>query len=126
MNMDFVSFDQFSDMAEELIRLIPDKFKKGLSGIYISPEEVRDDDIPGVYVLGHYTHGSYYEPSIDIYYGSFRKVFNGFSSFQLQNELWETITHEIRHHWQKKNWIGHPPSLSRKALKKQLLILRIS
>ncbi|MFQ5864601.1 MAG: hypothetical protein ACE5IW_05160 [bacterium] len=85
-------------MAEELVGQIPDKFKKGLAGIYVSPNEVRDDDIPGVYVLGHYNHGGYYEPSIDIYYGSFRKVFRGLPSLQLQNELWETITHEIRHH----------------------------
>ena len=85
-------------MTQNLVAMIHDKFKEGISGIYVVPEEVIDNEVPGVYVLGHYHRGGYYEPSIDIYYGSFQKVFEGLNREQLQHELWETIVHEIRHH----------------------------
>ena len=95
---DFPSFNRFCELADELIRQIPEMYQQGISGIYVSPEEVRDEEIPGVYVLGHYHHGGYLEPWIDIYYGSFRQVFRKLPLGRLEEELWETITHEIRHH----------------------------
>jgi len=98
MDGNFISFDQFSTITEDLVRQIPDKFKKGIAGIFVTPGAVVDDEFSDVYVLGHYTSGGYCEPSIDIYYGSFRKIFSGLSLLQLQNEIWETIIHEIRHH----------------------------
>ncbi len=95
---DFPSFNKFCDLADEIVRQIPDMYKKGISGIYVVPEEVKDEEIPEVYILGHYHTGGYVEPSIDIYYGSFRKSFRGLPISQIEEELWETITHEIRHH----------------------------
>ena len=95
---DFPSFDRFCELADELIGQIPEEYQQGISGIYVSPEEVKDEEIPGVYVLGHYHHGGYLEPWIDIYYGSFRRVFRKLPLGRLEAELWETITHEIRHH----------------------------
>jgi hypothetical protein len=94
----FPSFDRFCDLADEIVRQIPDMYKKGISGIFVLPEEVRDEEIPELYILGHYHHGGFLEPSIDIYYGSFRQVFRGLPRARLEEELWETITHEIRHH----------------------------
>lgn len=94
----FPSFDKFCKLADEIIRQIPDMYKKGISGIFVIPEEVRDEEIPELYILGHYHGGGFLEPSIDIYYGSFRQVFQGLPLAQLEEELWETITHEIRHH----------------------------
>ena len=95
---DFLSFDRFCDLADAIINQIPEMFKEGISGIFVSPEEFKDEEIPGVYVLGHYHRGGYLEPWIDIYYGSFRQVFRKLSPGQLEEQLWETITHEIRHH----------------------------
>ncbi len=95
---DFPSFDEFCDLADEIVRQIPDIYKKGISGIYITREEVRDEEIPGIYVLGNYHPGGYVEPSIDIYYGSFRQICRGLPPARIEQELWETITHEIRHH----------------------------
>lgn len=94
----FPSFDEFSALAEELVQHIPDTFMRGLAGITVSPVEVEDEEVPGVYILGHYTHGDLYEPYIDIYYGSFRQVFHGAPLAEIQDELWETILHELRHH----------------------------
>ena len=95
---DFPSFNKFCDLADEIVRQIPEIYKEGISGIYVTPEEVRDEEIPELYILGHYHLGGYVEPSIDIYYGSFRQIFRGLPLSQLEEELWETITHEIRHH----------------------------
>ena len=95
---DFLAFNKFCDLADEIIHQIPDMYKQGISGIYVIPDEVEDEEIPGIYILGHYHHGGYVEPTIDIYYGSFRQAFRGKPLAQLEEELWETITHEIRHH----------------------------
>lgn len=95
---DFPSFNQFCDLADEIIRRIPEIYKQGISGVFVTREVVKDEEIPEVYILGHYNHGGYLEPTIDIYYGSFRQVFRGSPLAEIKEELWETITHEIRHH----------------------------
>jgi hypothetical protein len=95
---DFPSFDKFCDLADAIVRQIPEMYLKGISGIYVTPGEVRDEEIPHLYILGHYHHGGYLEPSIEIYYGSFRRSFQGLAPSQIEAELWETIAHEMRHH----------------------------
>jgi hypothetical protein len=35
---------------------------------------------------------------VALYYGSFRKVAAGDPAFDWEEEMWETLTHELRHH----------------------------
>jgi hypothetical protein len=94
----FPSFEEFCGLADKIVAQIPAIYREGISGIFVTQQAVKDEEIPGVYILGHYHGGGYLSPFIDIYYGSFRRVFQGLPLSEIEEELWETITHEIRHH----------------------------
>ena len=98
LRQDFPSFAEFCDLADGIIRQIPEMYKEGISGIFVTRKEVKDEEVPELYILGHYHHGGYLTPFINIYYGSFRRVCKGAALEEIEEELWETITHEIRHH----------------------------
>lgn len=96
-----VTLDQFEELANELYERIPEKFFHGLSGGIIINEqaEQRDPDLPDVYVLGEYVEDDYgLGRYIVLYYGSFAALFGDEPTSVWQEELWETMIHEIRHH----------------------------
>lgn len=96
-----LSIEEFEELANELYDEIPPKFLEGLSGgIIISEEaEQRDPDLPDVYILGEYVEDPYgLGRYIVLYYGSFAKLFADEPPEVWEEELWETMLHEIRHH----------------------------
>jgi hypothetical protein len=102
----FLSLSEFCSLTEEITAQIPEKFKQGLGGINVISTESQDDQLENVYALGHYFRGGGLEPYINIYYGSFRKIFHGLSKEQLYDKIWETVTHEIRHHLEENAGIS--------------------
>ncbi len=96
-----LSLERFEQMANRLFDRIPPRLMEGLhGGIIISEEsEQRDPDLPDVYVLGEYVEDPYgLGCYIVIYYGSFKAVLTGSEPAVWEEELWETMVHELRHH----------------------------
>lgn len=96
-----LTIEEFEELANELYDEIPPQFLEGLSGgIIISEEaEQRDPDLPDVYILGEYVEDHYgLGRYIVLYYGSFAALFADEPFEVWEDELWETMVHEIRHH----------------------------
>lgn len=102
-----MTFEQFRSTAESMLDDIPDEFVRGLQGLHVLPEARPEEDFEDVYRMGEYM-----DPGFDhflggnsglgrhvaLYYGSFQKIAAGDPSFDWEDELWETLTHELRHH----------------------------
>lgn len=96
-----LTIDEFERLANEFYDLIPERFFDGLNGGMIIHEEAeqRDPDLPDVYVLGEYVEDDYgLGRYIVLYYGSFAALFAEEPRDVWEDELWETMVHEIRHH----------------------------
>lgn len=96
-----LTLDEFQKLANELYDDIPEVLFDGLTGGIIIQEhaEQRDDDLPDVYVLGEYVQDDFgLGRYIVLYYGSFALLFKGEPAAVWEEELWETMVHEVRHH----------------------------
>ncbi len=95
-----MDFDTFADLAERIADEVPPALFEGLSGGLLVEKKScrRSDDPPGVYLLGEYITEEYLGPLIVVYYGSFRRLFEGRADSEWEAELRETILHELRHH----------------------------
>lgn len=96
-----LSLEAFERIANRLYDRIPPKLLEGLNGgIIISEEaEQRDPDLPDVYIMGEYVEDPYgLGCYIVLYYGSFKQVLGDADPREWEEELWETVVHEIRHH----------------------------
>ncbi|HEY8449969.1 MAG TPA: metallopeptidase family protein [Bacillota bacterium] len=106
-----VSYETFCRWAERIVEALPEPLLAELSGgIQIDrAARRRDDDPPGVYLLGEYIVDPYLGRLIVIYYGSFRRLFAGEDEELWHQELEETILHELRHHVEDLagvDWLG--------------------
>ncbi len=96
-----VDIDTFHSMASEMYDQIPERLLDGLNGGIVISEEARQDDeeeLPDVYILGEYIEDPYLGNSIVLYYGSFVALFRDEPVEVWEDELWETMVHEVRHH----------------------------
>jgi predicted Zn-dependent protease with MMP-like domain len=98
-----VSFDEVMEMLEDIDDELPEVFYKELNGGVILLEEAKlhpaSDDKHPLYILGEYHHqprglGRY----INIYYGSFMKLFSHLKPEPLKSRLRKTVLHEFTHH----------------------------
>lgn len=88
-------------MANRLAGRIPPEFLTELNGgiNVLEQAEHRDPDLPDVYILGEYIEDPYgLGRLIVLYYGSFRALFADSPREVWEEELWETMVHELRHH----------------------------
>ncbi len=102
--MDFATFEA---RAHAMWAEIPETYKEGIDGIVVKREAEAHPDHDDYYTLGMCFTEPY--PSgfmgpdttrsfLALYWGSFRKVAARTEGFDWEEELWETITHELRHH----------------------------
>lgn len=96
-----MDIDRFTELAGEMADEIPDIFMRELNGGILIVEDVQPGppDLPDVCTLGEYI----YDPDglgryIVIYHGSFAELFAGEPDEVWEDELWETILHELQHH----------------------------
>jgi len=86
---------------------VPTEYREGVDGLVVSRETLPDPLHPDVYTLGHCLTESY--PSdwggpdttrsvVVLYWGSFHRLAAMGEDFDWDDELWETLTHELRHH----------------------------
>lgn len=102
--MDFRTFEREARAAYEEI---PDEYKGGVDGLLVSREAPAHPTLAGVYTLGECLtedHPSDFggpdttRSVIALYWGSFRELARLDEEFDWDGELWETLTHELRHH----------------------------
>jgi Zincin-like metallopeptidase len=102
--MDFRTFDR---RANALYAEVPEHFLEGIDGLEVSRATVPHPSLPEVYTLGECKTEQY--PSefggagevrsiVVLYYGSFLALSRVDDEFDWEEELYETLTHEIRHH----------------------------
>src|SRR5688500_13382397 len=102
-----MKYDEFERRAREVFEEIPADFKEGIDGLEVSREAIPHPTLPDVYTLGvcHTEEhlSSYGSPEttrsvIVLYWGSFRGLAALDDEFDWEGEIWETLTHELRHH----------------------------
>jgi len=102
-----MDFETFEARAHEMWGEIPDAFREGIDGIVVRRDSESHPRHPGFYTLGMcftepYPSG-YSGPEttrsfLALYWGSFHEIAAQDENFDWEGELWETITHELRHH----------------------------
>lgn len=102
-----MDFETFTRAAHEAFEAIPKEFREGVDGLTIRPERVPHPAYPDIYTMGQCITEAY--PSdwhgpdtlrsvVVLFHGSFWALAAGQSDFDWEGELWETLTHELRHH----------------------------
>jgi Zincin-like metallopeptidase len=102
-----MKFDDFERRARAEWDRIPVSYKEGVDGLIVEREARSHPSTPDVYTLGECATESYpsdyggpdtIRSSVVLYYGSFRRLSLQDSSFDWEEELWETLMHELQHH----------------------------
>lgn len=102
-----MTYAAFKAAAESMLADIPDEYTRDLQGVHVLNEAMLEEDFDDVYRLGEYLDpgpasllgpGEGLGRHIALYYGSFVAIADGDPEFDWEEELWETITHELRHH----------------------------
>ena len=102
-----MKFAAFREIAERAYEEIPERYKAGIDGLVVSRESVPHPDRPDVYTLGECVTESWpsewqgpdtLRSSVVLYWGSFKSLSDQDPEFDWDDEIWETLTHELRHH----------------------------
>lgn len=102
-----MTFEAFRAAVEAMVDEIPEAFLQGLQGVHVLEQAVEEEDYRDVYRLGEYLDPGAADflggnpglgRHIALYYGSFAAIGEGDPDFDWEGELWETLTHELRHH----------------------------
>ncbi|HEX2865069.1 MAG TPA: metallopeptidase family protein [Deinococcales bacterium] len=102
-----MTFPEFEDRVDEMLAEIPPAFLRGLQGVHTLPDLRADPRDPGTVQLGEYmdpgpesllSGSNPFARHISLFYGSFAWLAARDPWFDWDEEVWETLTHEIRHH----------------------------
>lgn len=102
-----MEFEEFERLAHEMFADVPDEFRQGVDGLSVRPDAPPHPDLPDIYTLGECVAealpGDFAGPSdlhsfVVLYHGSFQRIAARSPDFDWETEMWNTITHEIRHH----------------------------
>lgn len=93
-------------MVRGMAARIPEEYLDGIVEIVVSPRVVPHPDRPEVFTLGHCVpihsaeggDGASTGSRVVLYHGSFAALAEIDGQFDWEEEAWETLTHEIRHH----------------------------
>ena len=102
-----MTFADFKLRADEVFESIPEEFRVGIDGVEVLPKIVYHPKLEEIYTLGECLTEAY--PSdfggagqirsrVVLYYGSFAQISKEDEEWDWDEEIYETITHEIRHH----------------------------
>jgi len=110
-----MDFDTFESLAGEMWEAIPEMFREGVQALVIHAADKADPINPGVFLMGECSVDAAtsmvpdvpLQTNIDIYHGSFTMISQRSETFDWEGELWETLTHELRHHIEWRAGIDH-------------------
>lgn len=102
-----MDFHAFEARAQALYAEVPERFLEGIDGLEVSRRTEPHPTLPDIYTLGECLTEQY--PSefggagdvrsiVVLYYGSFLALSRLGEEFDWEGELYETLTHEVRHH----------------------------
>ena len=103
-----MTFDDFERLVAEMVEEIPEEFMRGLQGVHVLPDVKREEGFDeDVFRMGEYMDpgpedflggGEGIGRHVAVYYGSFRAIASEDPGFDWEEEAWETLTHELKHH----------------------------
>ena len=101
-----MTYEAFKETVEAMVEEIPEEFMEGLQGVHVLEHVKRETKYEDVVRLGEYLDpgpesflgGNGLGRHIALYYGSFKDIAAGEPNFDWEEEIWETLTHELRHH----------------------------
>lgn len=101
-----MDFDAFDALAAEMWGHIPPPFREGVQALIIHVDPKPDPLNTGVFLMGECAVDESVamipdvplHSNIHIYHGSFTQIALKEPGFPWEDELWETLTHELRHH----------------------------
>ncbi len=102
-----MDFDAFEKDARRVFDTIPERYREGVDGLTVHRDALPHPRFPGVYTLGECVTESY--PSgwdgpdtvrslVVLHWGSFQALAEFDPGFDWEDQIWETLTHELRHH----------------------------
>ncbi|MHB1193265.1 MAG: hypothetical protein ACYC6F_09480 [Longimicrobiales bacterium] len=100
-------FKDFERAARESYEEIPESYKEGIDDLVVSREALPHPTLPDIFTLGECVTEDYASDfggpettrsRVVLYWGSFRNLAALNPDFDWGGELWETLTHELRHH----------------------------
>ena len=100
-------YAEFVETANGMWERVPEAYKEGVDGLVLRREAETHPDYDDFFTLGTCSTEPY--PSgyggpestrsiLTLYHGSFRAVAGFDPDFDWDEEIWETMTHELRHH----------------------------
>lgn len=102
-----MTFEEFERRAHALFDSIPADLRGGVEYLSVERRTARHPGRPDVYTLGECAtgeldlggeFGALERSGVHLFWGSFRRLAADDPDFDWEGELWETLTHEIRHH----------------------------
>lgn len=102
-----MTYSEFQQTISQMLDEIPEEFLRELQGVHVFEETKAEPDLRGVYRLGEYLDPGPRQMlggnpglgrHIALYYGSFVALARGKPNYDWEAELWDTLTHELRHH----------------------------
>jgi predicted Zn-dependent protease with MMP-like domain len=102
-----LQLERFEELSREYWQRIPGDYKEGIDGVVVQRRPREHPAIRDVYTLGECITedfpSAYGGPDttrsvVVLYYGSFQRLSQQDAEFDWEGELWETLTHELRHH----------------------------
>lgn len=102
-----MTFADFEREARRVFAEIPDEYRAGVDGLTVRRDAPRHPDFEGVWTMGEclteehisdWASAETLRSSIVLYWGSFREIASRSEAFDWEGEIWETLTHELRHH----------------------------
>jgi len=103
-----MDIDTFTERADQLMERVPPPVLDGLNGGVVVRRRAmrRRNDPPGVYILGEYITDPAMGCYVALYYGSFVELLGDEPESAWEQELWDTIRHELRHHLEERAGMG--------------------
>lgn len=110
-----MELSHFEQSAASQWERIPTFFKEGVQAVIVHHERKEDPLYEGVFLMGECEA----DPAtsmvpdvplrsiIHLYHGSFQAIADREEAFDWQEELWETLTHELRHHLEWRAGVDH-------------------
>lgn len=91
-----LSVEEFEGLAGRFVDEIPERLVRDLNGGFLLlPEAKKDGEL---FIMGEYVEDPVLGCSIILYYGSFRVILGSAPLEEWEEELRDTIVHELRHH----------------------------
>ena len=102
-----MKFKDFERAAHQAYEEIPDEYKEGIERLVVSRDALPHPTLPDIFTMGECVTEDYASDwggpettrsKVVLYWGSFRNLAALDLDFDWGGELWETLTHELRHH----------------------------